>query len=91
MALPPRTEHKLSHTQFARTQLTKFANALYKWRLEGDKKLSRRALGAKVGCSESQIANIEKKKSYPSFPVYVALCREMDVEPMPGFPTADKS
>lgn len=81
-----RTEHKLSNSKFARSQLSKFADALLKWRTSGTK-FSRRVLGLRVGCSEQQIANIEKKQSYPSFAVYVALCREMNVEPMPNFPT----
>lgn len=83
---PPRTEHKLSVGRYARDQLKRFSVALVKWRIEVGK-LSRRALAAKVGCSSQQIANIEGRQCFPSFPVYVALCREMGTDPLPNFPT----
>lgn len=83
---PTRTEHKLSGSQYARTQLTKFAAALRTFRAE--QKVSRGILAAKAGCSGQLIANIEKKACYPSFAVYAALCREMGQEPLPNFPTA---
>jgi len=82
----PRTEHKLSVGRYAREQLKRFAASLIKWRT-GDGKQSRRVLAEKVGCSSQHIANIEKRQCFPSFPVYVALCREMGTDPLPNFPT----
>ncbi len=80
-----RKEHTLFNGMYARSQLAKFALSLKQWRAA--QKLSRGALAEKVGCSGQQIANIEHRENYPSFPVYAALCREMGVEPVPGFPT----
>ena len=77
-------EHKLSSSQYARTKLAKFAAQLLEWRIGS--KLTRAELAAKAGCSGQQISNIEKKKCFPSFPVYAALCREMGVEPVADFP-----
>jgi DNA-binding XRE family transcriptional regulator len=77
-------EHLLKNSDYARRQLVKFATALFRWRAEA--KLSRNKLGKRVGCSENQIANIEKQQCYPSFPVYTALCREIGMKPVADFP-----
>lgn len=78
-----RSEHRIAASKYAKEQRAKFAFALLKWRTEN--LLTRAVLAKAVGCSDNQIANIENQNSFPSFSVYVALCREMGQEPLPVF------
>lgn len=79
----PRIEHRLAQTKFVRDSLAAFAEAVFAWRTR--KGYSRRIVGAHVGCSGGQLANIEKKSAAPSYAVYVMLCREMGAAPLPLF------
>lgn len=78
-----RREHKLSNSQYARRQLKVFAVALRNFRRA--RSMPRHKLSDKVGCSEQTIYNIENSNIYPSFSLYVSLCRAMGEKPLPIF------
>lgn len=67
----PRSEHTLAQSKAVRYELAGFASLVSSYRETHG--LSRRALAEKVGCSESNIKNIETGESAPSFAVYVTL------------------
>lgn len=72
----PRTEHTLSNSKAVEKALHEFAGRVFAHRLKN--KLSRRALAEQVGCSESNIKNIETEESAPSFAVMVVLGKIME-------------
>lgn len=66
-----RTEHTLSKQKAVEKALHEFAGRVFAHRQRHG--LSRRALAEQVGCSESNIKNIETEESAPSFAVMVTL------------------
>lgn len=67
----PRTEHTIANQKAVKKALALFAARVFAHRYRH--KLSRRALAEQVGCSESNIKNIETGGSAPSFAVLVVL------------------
>lgn len=70
-----RTEHTLANSKAVEKALHEFAARVFAHRTRHH--LSRRALAEQVGCSESNIKNIETEESAPSFAVMVTLERIM--------------
>ena len=71
-----RSEHTLAHKKAVKDALSLFATRVFAHRHTHS--LSRRALAEQVGCSESNIKNIETEESAPSFAVMVTLERIME-------------
>lgn len=47
------------------------------------KRLSQVAMAEKIGCSNKQLNNIEHAQNWPSMPVYLAICRVLELEAPP--------
>lgn len=71
----PRTEHTIANRKAVKKALHELACDISVYRQKHS--LSRRALAELVGCSESNIKNIETEESSPSFAVLVMLKEAM--------------
>lgn len=79
-----RSEHRMSEGRYVQHSAVKFAKRLLLWRTQQN--LSRREVGEKIGCHGQAISNVEECKNFPSWSLYVSLCKLMGVEPVPGMP-----
>jgi DNA-binding XRE family transcriptional regulator len=66
-------EHGLANTPESRKALARLAVNLKAARTKAG--LSMTALAEKVGCSHYVIAHVEQAQNFPSWPVYVGICR----------------
>lgn len=81
MPAKPRKEHSLHDTPEARSALRAMALDVRARRVA--LKLSMQALAKKVGCTHYVIAHIEQAQNFPSFAVYLALCRVLGAQRPP--------
>jgi transcriptional regulator with XRE-family HTH domain len=49
------------------------------------RELSQRELAARAGCSNKQLSHVEQGRHWPSLPVYLGLCRELEQKTPPMF------
>ena len=79
LALAPvlRKEHRVHHTDGSKRTLKTFAGAVVKLRLKAG--LTRRDFAEQVGISYYTAALIELGEYWPTIPVYLAICRVLDV------------
>jgi len=72
-----RREHRNHHTVSSKKALRLFAAALGKRREE--MRMSRTELAEEVGVSYFTMAHIELGENWPSIPVYLAICKALQV------------
>lgn len=72
--------HRIADTKESKAALKRFGQSLRE--LRNARGFSLELLGHEVGCSCKQIWNMENEISWPSMPVYVALCRVFE-QPKP--------
>lgn len=72
-------EHRIADTTAAKAALKRMASALRDARLNhkagGRTGLTIRELADRVGCSYQMISHVERADNFPSFAVYLAICR----------------
>lgn len=71
----PRTEHKLSETKYVRDCGRQFAEDFLAWRKKSG--LNPREVALQIKCHAQAIRNVEECRNFPSWSLYVMMCRVM--------------
>ena len=82
----PRAEHRLANSPYVKQQAAAFRRAVKGYREK--KSLTFAEASKQFGITIPHLYNIEAGISFPSFSVYVTICKKMGLEPLPIFEKA---